>query len=837
MNEEALQDAYNLFTNAGYDGTIEEYEELISTNRDAFSDSFALFSQAGYNGSADEFTTLIGVKKKDIPEINTDSSLLDGSSDLSEEELLQNSLDLDKTKQQLKATEGLIRETGFSPDLSIKQDSLNKELERLNKITQNAPRRERLSSNRPPPTIEENFEDETITADLLERRESYIVPELNYLYGDQGFTFEQADILGQKIKVTAKNEKELRLNIGKLQNEGIRSEELKKFIRENKEESKALAQQDVKYEENKLKFKNEQEYTESWASISNGASQIMEQRKAYLSNNAELEKVFEDINSMTPEERELNLDYIKQFGELVAEHNINAQNIKNSVDALVAQEEAVLVATGKYIAAKQQQGTPLGLALKRFKKGFLREGSEFVQTIAIDLPTRNLPLKLQMGEKNYKNELIKYAEEYGFGVPENVEEITSDELQEFYNKDSDRRETVTSFTRGIGPASQQGSAFKEEIILPMIEVLNEKIIDDNRKQLSVIPTTIREDVIEEWGGKSISKQYEEMMTQGFWLKALYGVTESLPSFIFAANKPQQLANLYTLTASFIDEEMDNNPEFDNVTEVEKNQIKLLVGTTGAALEFFGFRNIMQQKGIVTSVIMRALGKTPKGSGPTAFRDMINQEITSSFTKGGLIIGAGAAAEFETGFLQQVSEGVIKNMYNDMKDKDMFDTPEIFSSAFLADAFESGALEAVGGGVISTMPAVANAYATNTFNRLTPQQMEVFLAIKDDPNISTKALLSMLKIDIAKGDLTFEQAVQLRNDYDMAIGLAKQVPSSLSPELYLEAMNLLTRRKKIEDAIEGKDKSLVKNDLNEIQEINKRLEQLKSQPETVQQTDD
>jgi hypothetical protein len=41
--------------------------------------------------------------------------------------------------------------------------------------------------------------------------------------------------------------------------------------------------------------------------------------------------------------------------------------------------------------------------------------------------------------------------------------------------------------------------------------------------------------------------------------------------------------------------MDNNPEFDNVSEVEKNQIKLLVGTTGAALEFFGFRNIMQTK--------------------------------------------------------------------------------------------------------------------------------------------------------------------------------------------------------------------------------------------------
>ena len=40
---------------------------------------------------------------------------------------------------------------------------------------------------------------------LLNRSESFIVPKLNYLYGDQGFKFEEVDILGQKIKVTAKN--------------------------------------------------------------------------------------------------------------------------------------------------------------------------------------------------------------------------------------------------------------------------------------------------------------------------------------------------------------------------------------------------------------------------------------------------------------------------------------------------------------------------------------------------------------------------------------------------------------------------------------------------------
>ena len=35
--------------------------------------------------------------------------------------------------------------------------------------------------------------------ELLGRSESFVVPKLNYLYGDQGFKFEEANILGQKI--------------------------------------------------------------------------------------------------------------------------------------------------------------------------------------------------------------------------------------------------------------------------------------------------------------------------------------------------------------------------------------------------------------------------------------------------------------------------------------------------------------------------------------------------------------------------------------------------------------------------------------------------------------
>ena len=66
MNEEALKDAYNLFGNNGYNGSLDEFKNLISTNNEALTDSFTLFTENGYTGSVDEFKELvINDNKKD----------------------------------------------------------------------------------------------------------------------------------------------------------------------------------------------------------------------------------------------------------------------------------------------------------------------------------------------------------------------------------------------------------------------------------------------------------------------------------------------------------------------------------------------------------------------------------------------------------------------------------------------------------------------------------------------------------------------------------------------------------------------------------------------------
>lgn len=61
MNEEALNDSFNLFASQGYNGSIEDYKELMASNKDARADSYNLFTGEGYNGTDTDFNDLIGI--------------------------------------------------------------------------------------------------------------------------------------------------------------------------------------------------------------------------------------------------------------------------------------------------------------------------------------------------------------------------------------------------------------------------------------------------------------------------------------------------------------------------------------------------------------------------------------------------------------------------------------------------------------------------------------------------------------------------------------------------------------------------------------------------------
>jgi len=62
MNEEALNDAYQDFVDTGYNGSIDDFSELLKSNPEAFKDSYNSFVNTGYNGSEDDFSKLLGLE-------------------------------------------------------------------------------------------------------------------------------------------------------------------------------------------------------------------------------------------------------------------------------------------------------------------------------------------------------------------------------------------------------------------------------------------------------------------------------------------------------------------------------------------------------------------------------------------------------------------------------------------------------------------------------------------------------------------------------------------------------------------------------------------------------
>ena len=65
MSNEALDHAYNLFVNDGYNGSVEDFNNLMSTNDEAVNYAHSLFKSDGYTDSSNDFKKLIEPEPND----------------------------------------------------------------------------------------------------------------------------------------------------------------------------------------------------------------------------------------------------------------------------------------------------------------------------------------------------------------------------------------------------------------------------------------------------------------------------------------------------------------------------------------------------------------------------------------------------------------------------------------------------------------------------------------------------------------------------------------------------------------------------------------------------
>jgi hypothetical protein len=144
MNKNALNDAYQSFSQGGYNGSIDDFKQLIATNPNALNDSYETFKSGGYNGDINSFVTLMGVegastiKKKRFDPTNPLATILGESPSESGLSVLQGALDKalpnrekpksfmstieDKITKDL-AQEERLNNTGFRKDLKDQEAS------------------------------------------------------------------------------------------------------------------------------------------------------------------------------------------------------------------------------------------------------------------------------------------------------------------------------------------------------------------------------------------------------------------------------------------------------------------------------------------------------------------------------------------------------------------------------------------------------------------------------------------------------------------------------------------------------------------------------------------
>ena len=309
-------------------------------------------------------------------------------------------------------------------------------------------------------------------------------------------------------------------------------------------------------------------------------------------------------------------------------------------------------------------------------------------------------------------------------------------------------------------------------------------------------------------------------------------TQSLKNFATDGYRQTSLINMAALQNDKLMEQMENDPDFEFVTENEKKIMIAPLAIVTGMLETMGFRHLLKgTPGLVTNIMGEAFKRIPRGATPALFRRTVKNIIDNSLTRGVVKSGVGRfagrvlpamAAEFETGGLQEIADISAKDIYNNVKGKEMFDKPEMWSAEFWDQVAFSAMAEAVGGLVMSTPGGIISAASGNDQIIITDKMVELFDKIKNDP-LYVNSYLTQLDLEVAQGDISKIEAQKKRTEFEVLRSAATDVDvvEDLDPASKKEALQLIFRRNQLQSKMEGMDK-----DLGAYQEMDNEVQDIK-----------
>ena len=609
--------------------------------------------------------------------------------------------------------------------------------------------------------------------------------------------------------------------------------------------SKSIDEMQKYFEQNIQDLKTEKEvdltiktFNEQTKSFNKDIKSFIVEKTAFI--NSPLNKYFtggvtkEDLQN--PEVKASYDDWKSQQQSLITK-----QEELKSKDAAYATRGLVLDrAVGEYTELKSEEGNWAGAFLNSFLTGVGRVGSGVVSLVT-DVMVEAMPLTTQMGDENYAKAFVEKAKELGIDLPEDKEiilkpikrddsgnviegEVESTSIMNEFNnwKDSIEEDIVKSIDSAIRDDNKKITKF-EEVSNFRNQYSSEAAAFDAGMGLV---DAVRVGAKDYLGHGGTSDEFSNLKKEGFWGGALLGVTESIPAMIGgkgAVGFAVRTAQMYAQVSDHLAEEMRDNPEFDNITENEKLAITAPIGIAVAVLESVGFRNVMASKGLLNGVVARALGKSTSKTSAKSFSEFIKQDVKSQIQKGLLVVGAGGAAEFETGLAQEIADISGKQIYNEIKNKNMFSTPQGVGE-YLSQVLKAGAQEAVGGFVLGAPKGVAVAMSSGNPQGVSDEMFQMFQMMSRDSKY-TEMYESKLNERVSKGEITQSEADAELAMFNQLSGLESQIPSDYTTARKKEALSILLQKQELEQKIAGKNKILVKNENKKIAELDAKLETL------------
>ena len=669
--------------------------------------------------------------------------------------------------------------------------------------------------------------------------EEFVVPKMNYEFGQYGFEFEETGV-GDAMIVTASNDETLRVNldtfleIGDTEN----TAELQEFLRKNKDTTLTQLAED------EVRVLNEEEIVSTVRTFNTETETFREEQNAFVKEYTEFVAELTELEDLGTDAVNADPELLAQYREKLArkkEYQDEYTELRERSKGFAAQGARLDKLAAEYAEMQSEQGT--------FWEGIWNRFAKYPSTIASSTTRALLGAGIELLPTEGLVGVDNYAERLGLEVPEGM----SDEEGIEWLKGQEEVVTTTPTEVGVdgvivGRTTRSYPEYEAIINESQDRSLKEFFYGEKqyRNPYSAVAATTDTDIgfldaiklgKDIFQSDNTTEQWDELHSQNFWEGALLGVAESLPAMVGGAGiagMAQRTAQMYALSTEHVYDEMQQDAAFDDISETEKFMITAPIGIAVGILEAVGFRNVISGNPLVLNLVSRALKKTGKGTTAKTFGELIRKDVDGWMSRGLLVLTAAGAAEFETGLAQEIAEVGVKDIYNEIKGKDMFQTPDTWTQ-YVGQVLRAGAQEAVGGFVLGAPSAVAAAAKKGELTSVDDTSWAIFKGLLTDPEYKTQ-YVTKLKQQVAAGEISSKEQQEKLALVNQLLGVMPQIPTDFNEAQQRQALELLFKKQELESEIEGKDDSLVKRQKKKIADITVQLEAIAEQAAIEQQQD-